>query len=220
MEARIEVERVGSSGCQEMHDGLPSLTRPQTMAPTVRSIALWRASQRPAERPLRRRFGGTIGRPLAYPLVRAWDSIAPEGIPGLRRNNLGSRVGLTQRRDSAVPGASFDQARVAKCAGRGLVAGKKTPQTSRGQLRQMFIASRVAKSLVVWVGAELVVDCLRKLSGAGSRGTCWGCGPGHAPNVEYRYCLGLPQLASIDRIGAFVSGQTVSLVLAIGEWGG
>ena len=97
---------------------------------------------------------------------------------------------------------------------------EKTPQTSRGQLRQMFIASRVAKSLVVWVGAELVVDCLRKLSGAGPRGTCWGCGAGRAQNGEYRYCVRLPQLASIDRIGAFVSGQTDSLVLAIGEWGG
>ena len=207
-----------SSGCQEMHEGLPSLTKSLT-ASTVRSIALRLASQRPAERPLRRRFGGTIGRPLAYPLVRAWDSIAPEGIPGVRRDSLGSRVGSAQRRDSKVRGASFDQARVAKCAGRGLVL-EKTPQTSRGQLRQMFIASRVAKSLVAWVGAELVVDCLRKLFGAAPRFPFWGYGRRRAPKGEYRYCLRLPQLASFDRIGALVSGQTDSLVLAIGEWGG
>jgi len=131
VEARIEVERVGSSGCQEMHDGLPSLTRPQTMAPTVRSIALWRASQRPAERPLRRRFGGTIGRPLAYPLVRAWDSIAPEGIPGLRQDGLGLRVGLASTRDYPVPGAPFGITRVARSLGRGLAAGKNSPDISR-----------------------------------------------------------------------------------------
>lgn len=208
-----------SSGCQEMHDGLPSLTRPQT-ATTVRSIALWRASQQRDGRSLRRRFGGTIGRPLAYPLVRAWDCIAPEGIPRLRRGSLGSRVGLGSTRDYPVPGARFGISRVARSLGRELAGGKKTPQTSRGQLRQMFIAPRVTKSLVVWVGAELVVDCLRKLSGTGPRGSCWVCGPGRAQNGEYRYCLRLPQRASVDHTWAILARPTDSLVPATEKWGG
>jgi len=219
VEARIEAERVRSSGCQEMHEGLPSLTKQQT-APTARCAALRPGSQRLAERPFRRRFGGTIGRPLAYPLLRAWDSSASERIPGLRQDGPGSRVGLSPRRDFAGPGASIGQALVAKCSGRGLVAGKKTPQTSRGRLRQMFIASQVAKSLIVWMGAELPLDCSRELHVAPPRVASRGCRLGRASNGEYRYCDCQPLSASLEHAGAFLARPTNSLIPATEVWGG
>jgi hypothetical protein len=219
VDASIEAERVRSLGCQDMHEGLPSLTKQQTV-PTVRCVALRPASQRLAERPLRPRFGGTIGRPLAYPLIRAWDSSAPERIPGLRRDGLGSRAGLAPRRDFAGPGANIGQALVAKCSWRRLVAEEKTPQTSRGRLRQMFIASQVAKSLIVWMGAELPLDCSRELSGVAPRVACWGRRLGRASNGEYRYCDCLPQPTSLEHTGAFLAWLTNSLVPAAEEWGG
>lgn len=203
-----------SSACQEMREGLPSLTKRQT-AQTARCIALRPPSQRLAERQLHRRFGGTIGRPLAYPLLRARDSSAPEGIPGLRQDGLGSRVDLAPRPDSAVPGASIGQALVAKCSGRRLAGGEKTLQTSRGRLRQMFIASQVAKSLIVWMGAELPFDCPRELSVAPPRIACRGCRLGRASSGGYRYWDCLPQLASLEHIGAFLAWPTNSLVPAI-----
>jgi hypothetical protein len=217
VETRIEAERVRSSGCQEMHEGLPSLTKQQT-APTARCVALRPRSQRLAERPLRRRFGGTIGGPLAYPLIRAWDSRGPERIPGLRQDGPGSRVGLAPRRDFAGVGASIGQALVAKCSGRRLVAEEKTPQTSRGRLRQMFIASQVAKSLIVWEGAELPLDCSRELYGAAPRVACWGCRLGRASKGEYRYYDCLPQPASLEHTGVSLAWLTNSPFPATQGW--
>jgi hypothetical protein len=201
-----------------MHERFASLAERQT-ARAACCFPLQPASRGLTERPLHGRFGGTIGRSLAYPLIRAWESSAPEGIPGLRQDGRGSRVGWVRRRDFPVPGASSVMVRVAQSWGRRQLVGKKTPQTSRGRLRQMFIASQVAKSLVMWRGAELVAQYLQILSFVRPRMASRGCRPGRASNSGYRYRNRPQQPASPEHFGTFLAGLTNPLFPVTQGWG-
>src|SRR5437667_12283504 len=90
-------------------------------------------------------------------------SIAPEGIPRLEQATIDVRVLLFAFGLSLVSGILFGLASALRRPLPELLTGKEIHATSRGMLRQALVTIQIAVSLVLLVGAGLLLSSLWKI---------------------------------------------------------
>ncbi len=108
-------------------------------------------------------LGGLAGCWFAQLLLRLFVSIAPDGIPRLEQATIDVRVLLFALGVSLLSGILFGLASALRRPAPELLTGKEIHATSRGTLRQVLVTVQIAASLILLVGAGLLLRSLWKL---------------------------------------------------------
>jgi predicted permease len=108
-------------------------------------------------------IGGALGCAFAWALLRVFVAIAPDALPRLEESTIDSRVLLFTVGAALASGLLFGIAASLRRAGSVLVAGQRTTPRSRGGLRSALVTVEIAFSMVLLMGAGLLLRSLWEL---------------------------------------------------------
>jgi putative ABC transport system permease protein len=176
-------------------------------------------------------LGAAAGVGLAFALVRGLPLLGPIQVPRLGEVTVDGRVAAFAALLALATGVAFG-AWPARHAGRagvigGLKRSSRTIAGGSGRARRTLVTAEIALSLVLLVGAALLVTSLQRV---------WSVDPGFEPERLYTARLNLPraQFSDPERTRQFVhriaadvaalpgvraAGITTTLPLGEGEWG-
>jgi len=107
--------------------------------------------------------GAVVGSWFAYLLLRLFVSIAPQGIPRLDQARLDARVVFFALGLTLISAFLFGLAPAVQFPTSGVLVGKDAHATPRNFLRQTFVSSQIAISLILLAGASLMLRSLWNL---------------------------------------------------------
>jgi predicted permease len=108
-------------------------------------------------------IGGVLGCAFAWALLRVFVAIAPDALPRLEESAIDSRVLLFSVGAALASGLLFGIAASLRRSGSILVAGRRATPRSRGGLRSALVTLEIAFSMVLLMGAGLLLRSLWEL---------------------------------------------------------
>src|SRR5712691_506847 len=162
-------------------------------------------------------LGGLAGCWFAQLLLRLFVSIAPEGIPRLEQATIDVRVLLFAFGVSLLSGVLFGLASVLRRPAPELLTGKENRGTSRGMLRQALVTVQIAVSLILLVGAGLLLRSLWKLETVALGMDTKSVLIAGIDLAEYRYPDSGKQLAFFDQVESRLKQMPGVTLLALSD---
>ena len=107
--------------------------------------------------------GGAAGCSLAFLLLRAFQAIAPDGLPRIEEATVDLRVLLFSAAAAVLSGVLFGLFPALRRTAGGMLGSARTVGPARGWLRGALVTAQIAISLILLTGAGLLLRSLDNL---------------------------------------------------------